>query len=402
MMKNKRVYWAISCYFFLFFFGFAACYSLYSVWLSQTVGLSNFETGVVFGVNAAVTLLAQPIYGYILDRIGLKKHILIILALLLIFAGPFFSMIYGQMLRFNLLLGSVVGGLFVGVGFQAGSSALESYSQKLSLKYSFEYGPTRMWGSLGWAASAFFAGKLFSLNPDLNFWLTSVAALLMLLVILSVKIEPDFSPERKVKSVSLRDFGSLLQQSDFWKLVFYSVGVSCAYNLYDQQYPTYFASLFASASRGEQIFGYVNAGQVILEAGMMFLAPKLVKYLGSKNSLILAGLVMAIRIMLSGIAGGPVWLALMKLAESFEIPLILVAIFKYLDQNFELRLSSILYLFGFQFSRQLSQIVLSIVMGKSYDYFGFGKSYLLLGLAVLIFDLLSLRLLKNDQSFSVN
>lgn len=68
VMFERRIYWAISAYFFFFFVSFAACYSLYSIWLSKSLGLNGTDSGIVFGLNAAVTLVAQPLYGYIQDK----------------------------------------------------------------------------------------------------------------------------------------------------------------------------------------------------------------------------------------------------------------------------------------------------------------------------------------------
>ncbi len=42
-------------------------------------------------------------------------------------------------------LGAVVGGLYLGVAFLAGIGAIESYVEKVSRKYKFEYGKSRMW-----------------------------------------------------------------------------------------------------------------------------------------------------------------------------------------------------------------------------------------------------------------
>ncbi|MFT9003693.1 MAG: oligosaccharide MFS transporter [Liquorilactobacillus hordei] len=396
VMFERRIYWAISAYFFFFFVSFAACYSLYSIWLSKSLGLNGTDSGIVFGLNAAVTLVAQPLYGYILDKLGLKKNVLIFLGVLLAFSGPFFIYVYGTLLTNNLIIGSLVGGVYLGIGFQAGSSALESYAQKLSLKYGFEYGRARMWGSLGWAAITFFAGKLFTINPDYNYWIASGAAIIMLVIILATKVDVSQEDLTQSQSVSVNDLKALFKLKDFWILVIFSLGVTCAYNLYDQQYAAYFYTLFASKSQGSQVYGYVNSVQVILEAAMMFVAPKLVNKIGARNSLLLAGLVMSIRIILSGVVAGPALLATMKLAEAFEIPVFLVAIFKYLNENFELRLSSILYLFGFQFSRQIGQIVLSVLIGSAYDQFGFRKAYIFLGLIALFFDIISFFMLKKS------
>lgn len=158
MSKSKAVYFKLSAYFFFFFVTWSASYSLFSIWLGQEINLSGADTGVVFSVNAIFALCMQPIYGYISDKIGLKKSILTFISILLIFVGPFYIYVYGPLLKYNTILGAVVGGIYLGTAFLAGVGAIESYVEKIGRKYNFEYGRSRMWGSLGWAAATFFAG----------------------------------------------------------------------------------------------------------------------------------------------------------------------------------------------------------------------------------------------------
>ncbi|MFP7471185.1 MFS transporter [Niallia taxi] len=397
MNGSKRLYWQLSAYFFFFFFTWSSSYSLFSIWLGQEINLNGAETGIIFSVNAIFALCMQPIYGYISDKIGLKKNILFFISLLLVFVGPFYIYVYGPLLQFNVLLGAAVGGLYLGTAFLAGIGAIESYIEKIGRKYQFEYGKSRMWGSLGWAAATFFAGQLFNVNPNINFWIASVSAVILVAIILSVRVEMTHHEMERADSVTLKDVGQLFLLKDFWFLMMYVVGVTCVYSVYDQQFPIYYSSLFATEALGNQVFGYLNSFQVFLEAGMMFLAPFLVNKLGAKRSLLLAGFLMAFRIIGSGIVIGPIGISSMKLIHAVELPIMLIAIFKYLAANFDTRLSSVLYLVGFQFASQVGASILSPLAGRLYDSIGFRQSYLLMGLLVLVFSIISIFTLLNSN-----
>jgi OHS family lactose permease-like MFS transporter len=390
MKSSKMLYWKLSAYFFFFFFTWSASYSLFSIWLGQEIKLSGSATGLIFSVNAIFALCMQPIYGYISDKIGLKKNILFFISLLLVFVGPFYIFIYGPLLQYNVLLGAIVGGMYLGVSFLAGIGAIESYIEKISRKYEFEYGKSRMWGSLGWASATFFAGQLFNINPNINFWIASGSAIILVFIILSIRIEMTTYEVEKAQSVSLKDVGQLFLLKDFWFLMLYVVGVTCVYSVYDQQFPIYYASVFPSEALGNQVFGYLNSVQVFLEAGMLFLAPFMVNKLGAKNSLLLAGFLMAFRIIGSGLVVGPIGISSMKLIHALELPIMLIAIFKYLAINFDTRLSSILYLVGFQFASQVGAAILSPISGILYDSIGFRYSYLVMGTMVLGFTIISI------------
>lgn len=397
MTKSKSLYWKLSAYFFFFFFTWSASYSLFSIWLGQEINLSGAETGIIFSVNAIFALCMQPLYGYISDKIGLKKNILFFISILLVFVGPFYIFVYGPLLQYNVLLGAIVGGLYLGVAFLAGIGAIESYIEKISRKYDFEYGKSRMWGSLGWAAATFFAGQLFNINPNINFWVASGSAVVLVAIILSIKIEMTNQEIEKADSVTLKDVGQLFLLKDFWFLMVYVIGVTCVYSVYDQQFPVYYSSLFPTEAMGNQVFGYLNSFQVFLEAGMMFLAPFVVNKVGAKNSLILAGFLMAFRIIGSGLVVGPIGISTMKLIHALELPIMLIAIFKYLAANFDTRLSSVLYLVGFQFASQVGASILSPIAGNLYDSIGFRQTYVILGITVLCFTILSIFTLLNPK-----
>ncbi|WP_375346793.1 MFS transporter [Priestia megaterium] len=397
MKSSKSLYWKLSAYFFFFFFTWSSSYSLFSIWLGQEIKLNGSATGLIFSVNAIFALCMQPLYGYISDRIGLKKHILFFISCLLVFVGPFYIFVYGPLLQYNVLIGAIIGGLYLGVAFLAGIGAIETYIEKVSRKYKFEYGKSRMWGSLGWAAATFFAGQLFNINPHINFWVASVSAIILVAIIFFVKVEMSSYEMEKAESVTLRDVGSLFLLKEFWFFMIYVVGVTCVYGVYDQQFPIYYASLFPTESIGNQVFGYLNSFQVFLEAGMMFAAPFIVNKIGAKNSLILAGFLMGFRIIGSGLVVGPIGISSMKLIHALELPIMLIAIFKYLAANFDTRLSSILYLVGFQFASQIGASVLSPIAGGLYDSVGFSRTYLIMGGMVLVFNVISMFTLLNSK-----
>lgn len=399
MENSKNLYWKLSAYFF--FFTWSSSYSLFSIWLGQEIELSGAATGTIFSINAIFALCIQPIYGYVSDKIGLKKNILFFISALLLLVGPFFIYVYGPLLKYNVLLGGIVGGLFLGTTFLAGVGAIESYIEKVGRRYDFEYGKSRMWGSLGWAAATFFAGQLFNINPNINFWVASISAIVLFSIILSVKIEMTEQEIERAESVKLKDVGRLFLLKDFWFFIMYVLGVTVFYNVYDQQFPLYYSSLFPSEQIGNQVFGYLNSFQVFLEAGMMFAAPFIVNKIGPKKGLVLAGLLMAFRIIGSGLVTGPIGISGMKLIHAVELPIMLIAIFKYLAANFDTRLSSVLYLVGFQFATQVGASILSPIAGSFYDHIGFRYTYLLMGITVLAFTLISSYTLLNSKKKNV-
>lgn len=153
--ETKKYYVLLSGLLFFFFFTWSSSFSLISLWLNQKIGLKGAETGLIFSAISLVALCAQPLYGFIQDKLGLRKHLLQFLGVMLLLTGPFFIYIYAPLLASSLPLGALVGGVFIGATFFAGIGALESYTERVSRISGFEFGRARMWGSLGWASATF-------------------------------------------------------------------------------------------------------------------------------------------------------------------------------------------------------------------------------------------------------
>lgn len=184
---------------------------------------------------------------------------------LLLISGPWFIFVCTPLLKWNIFAGAAALGIYVGATFFAGIGALESYTERVSRIASFEYGRARMWGSLGWAGATFFAGLLFNIDPNLNFAMGSASALLFIILLWRLRnVRPHTMNELefgKTQSLTIADALGLLRMRSFWSLVIFVCGVS-VYNVYDQQFPVYFASLFANQNEGNEMFGYLNSLQV--------------------------------------------------------------------------------------------------------------------------------------------
>ena len=146
-MTNKQAHYRFLCSFvYVYFFAQAMSISLLTLWLRSTLKLSGAETGIVFSANSFAAMCSQPLYGYLSDKVGMKKHVLWTVGTLCMLCGPFLVYVYGPLLQYNVLVGAGIGGAFLGVTFIAGSYAVESYVDRIGRAYGFEYSRVRMCG----------------------------------------------------------------------------------------------------------------------------------------------------------------------------------------------------------------------------------------------------------------
>ncbi|MCR0990736.1 oligosaccharide MFS transporter [Streptomyces albidoflavus] len=397
--RRRLNFGLISAALFMFFVTWSLSWSLFSIWLTQDIGLTPGRSSLVIGANSIGCLVTMPVYGFLQDRLGLRKNLLYWIGALMLLVGPVYIYVYGPLLKAHFALGLVVGSAYLAMAFAVAVATLESYAERLSRFHGFEFGRARMFGSLGWAAATFLAGRLFTIDPDLTFWAASGTAVVFVGLLVAIRVTDGrraAAVDHAAASVSLADVAALLRYPAFWGLLLFVVAVTATYNTYDAMFPSYFSSLFATDADGNRMYSDLNSVQVFLEAGGMALAPFLVNRLGPKKSLLVSGCIMATRIFLSGIVTDPVAISAVKLLHAVELPIMLIAIFKYVNRHFEPRLSSTIYLIGFQMATQAGAAVISPLAGLGYDRLGYAPTYLVMSALVATFTLVSVFTLRAD------
>ncbi|WJV63990.1 MFS transporter [Pectobacteriaceae bacterium C52] len=404
--KKNRNFWIFGTFFFLYFFIMATCFPFLPIWLSDVIGLNKTQTGIVFSCISLFAILFQPVMGIISDKLGLKKHLLWIITILLFLFAPFFLYVFAPLLKVNSLLGALSGGIYIGLVFSAGSGAVEAYIERVSRQSGFEYGKARMFGCLGWGLCASTAGVLFNVNPALVFWMGSGAAVILLILLLLAHPEKNQTAEvmgalgANQPQLTLRMVSGLFRLPKLWMFVLYVVGVACVYDVFDQQFATFFKSFFASPQQGNEIFGFATTLGELANAIIMFCSPWIINRIGAKNTLLVAGLIMTVRIIGSAFATTAIEVVALKMLHALEVPFLLVGAFKYITTTFDTRLSATIYLIGFQFAKQLAAIFLSAFAGNMYDRIGFQDTYLILGGIVLSITLVSVFTLSGARKQS--
>lgn len=262
MNSKKKVYAALSAFMFAYFFAQAMSISLLAIWLKNVLHLTGVQTGAVFSANFFIAMCVQPLYGFVSDKVGLNKTVLWGIAAMVLLCGGFFPFVYGPLLQTYPLIGAIVGGIYLGITFVAGSFVIESDVDRAGRKFGFAFGRARMWGSLGFAFAAFFSGTLFNIDPRINFSLASLAGLVMLAVIYFAPMRASADEQAQAKSLHIADAIAVLGMSKFWRFMVLILGVTTLYLVYDLQFPAYFASQFSDPKLGTAMFGYLNSAQI--------------------------------------------------------------------------------------------------------------------------------------------
>ncbi|RJT09702.1 oligosaccharide MFS transporter [Rahnella inusitata] len=398
---SKSAYYKMSSFIFLYFFTWSSSFGLYALWLGQKAGLDSISIGTVFAINGVFAVIMKPVYGYIMDKIGMSKSLLYFVVLVSALMAPFFIFVYQPLLESHLMTGIIVGALYLSLGWYAGVAASESYADRFSRLYHMEFGQVRMWGSLGWALAASFSGVLFNLSPAWNFGLSSATSLVMLGVLLSLKIGSEELKNNDViaqQKIVFSDVILLLKNRKFWMFSLYVAGVAWMMFVAEQQFSRYFVTFFDTKEQGNAWYGYLSTVQSGFEFLMMMAIPFLVNYFGAKKGLLMVGAVVGIRLIASGLTNDPLLISIIKPFYGLEISLLLISVFKYIAEHFSKRVNATMYLLGYQAMIYVGSIVIAPPAGYLYQRIGFEHTYLIMGGIALFFTLVSAFTLSACQS----
>lgn len=246
-MKNstkKGMFWSFPVSHFSYFFIWAIVAGYLTLWLEQVAHLNSGQAGIVFSMMAAMSLLFQPFFGFFSDRLVMKKKLVIIILIAGALIGPFFQWFFIPVLNAtNGFTVAVFTGLYLSFVLNGGVGVIEQYIQRASVTNNFEYGRSRVGGSIAGMVASFVGGRIFLINPYLIFWVSSASAILCLIMFVffnKINYENVSQVTNTSEKISLSDVKKIFKIRNFWILGFFYMGASAIYDVFDQQFVIFF------------------------------------------------------------------------------------------------------------------------------------------------------------------
>ncbi len=174
----------------------------------------------------------------------------------------------------------------------------------------------------------------------------------------------------RVKKKRILSQFSRIETSGFLSYLLWGRGLSITF--FDQQlFPVFYAGLFEITRCRNAPVWLSQLIRVVLEALCMAIIPFFVNRVGPKNALLIGVVIMALRILSCALFVNPWIISLVKLLHAIEVPLCVISVFKYSVANFDKRLSSTIFLIGFQIASSLGIVLLSTPTGILFDHAGY-------------------------------
>ncbi|BAL62967.1 lactose permease (plasmid) [Melissococcus plutonius DAT561] len=152
---KKKNFWGFPLTHFTYFFIWQIIFGYLTLWMEQVGHLSGAQAGIVFSMMAGISLLFQPAFGIISDKLLFRKNLILMIGIAAILIGPYFQWIFLYLLNINAIFTAIITGIFLSFILNGGVSVIEQYIQRASLVNGFEYGHSRMGGSLAGMVASF-------------------------------------------------------------------------------------------------------------------------------------------------------------------------------------------------------------------------------------------------------
>lgn len=72
-----------------------------TLWMEEVANIDSIYAGIIFSIMAASSLVLQPFFGIISDKLVFKKHLILTISILGVFIGPYFQYLFLDLLSIN-------------------------------------------------------------------------------------------------------------------------------------------------------------------------------------------------------------------------------------------------------------------------------------------------------------
>ena len=278
------------------------------LWLSYK-GFDSRYIAVILSCSVLIKIFSNPFFAGIGDRYGdrrLPMFFLSIISILLLFSLYFINSLF-----FISLVAIISWAMFAPL-----MPLTESLTTTAIKKYKFDYGNTRLWGSISFILAAFLIG-IFVDKKGISYIpiLMTIGAILVFISICNIP---------KIKSLPSRhniSIYSLLNNRSFLPFLLACGAIQSSHGMYYG-----FSSIYwKSIGINESIIGGLWAEAVIFEIILLAFFSKIKNLFNSKFFIIIAGLLATIRWILMVYADNIIFISLIQVLHAFTFGLTHIA-----------------------------------------------------------------------------
>lgn len=259
----------------------------------QYKGLSSAEISLVLSTTPIMMFAVQPFYGFLADRFGYKKSLLIASALA---AGSYLFYLVDDGFYW-ILLSTFLMSIF----YNTIQPLLDSLSLQLVEKEKrISYGSLRVAGALGWSVTGLIIGQVID-QFDIQFIFIVSSVSMVLVFLFALFMQHDVKEKLIVESLTMRGTFQLIKNKQLLLLLAVVTLVSVAGTSIWNFYSLYMKSNGASAT----LVGYGLSLQGLFEIPFFYFSARIIARLGIRTTLFITVLATAVRLVLYSVVKVP-------------------------------------------------------------------------------------------------
>ncbi len=379
---------------------------IFAIWLDKQVHLDALKIGEILAMKGLVAIFYKPLFGWLIDKNQLRPYVMYSLGILGLAAGPFFQYVYKPLLLTHnptlFYMAGLLGGIYFGYVVIAGGSAAWAYCARYILAHNGTEDKVSSASFAGWVIMGSAMAFVYTFSPLFGFYLASFSAVLMIVVLFTLKTKPFNNLDTRGTSKNkfkFSDFKFLVKNLRFYVLILFALGiwVACSSSFAQLgRYNLYFwpADLQKTALRITYTIGFpLHVGIAII----MLKASGPIKRLNPSRSLIVCSLGFVVCFILFGLAaklhdsmGADHYMPSLVLAmivrqmAIFINPFIPLVVLTYVNMSFNKKIVSSAFLVGFHFVSTLGGSFGAIAEGDMFKTQGWAGAYFELAIYVFV------------------
>lgn len=339
----------------------------------QELGLTGTEIGFLLAVGPFSAMLAQPFWGFMIDKYKTSKRIIAICLI-----GAVVSSIFVFLkINYTLLLVAV----FIFFAFLSPIGGLgDSLAQKTASKLSISFGSIRTWGSVGFAVMSLLIGYVLAIIGVKFMYIPFIFfALIAFYFVLKVK---DY--EGSKEPIKFRDTLKLGKNGKLIFFLFLMLFITITHRTNDS-----FLGLYIVEKGGnEALIGWAWFIGVISEAAVFATAVYWFKRFHPLTFIIISALLFSIRWFLMGILQEPLLILPLQVFHGLTFGIFYLSAFQYVSDLIPDELLSTGHLLFYSFFFGLSGMIGSGIGGLVIEHYSASILYSYLTYVTLVGALL--------------
>lgn len=368
MLTNKDSLWPLKMLLFCFYGANTMVVSFLPLLLTYR-GLSGQEIGWVLAIGPAVSIVAQPFWGFISDKFQTVKKVLIVTLIGLLISGFF----YFQAKSLIIILGLSIVFYF----FQSSIAPLsDSLAQRRAEQLGVPFGSIRTWGSIGFATFSILIGEIVDWT-GIQYLIIPYFMMASVTLFMSTRVK-DVTIERT--SIQIKDLQKLFKNPPLILFLAALFLVAVTHRMND----SYMSLFINQLGGGDNLVGIAWFVGVVSEALVIAFTGKWLKKLHPLIFIVASGLIFSLRWMLYSLITTPSLIIIFQVLNGLSYGVFFVMSFQYVTRLIPVQLQTSGHLLYSTVIFGISGIVASLGGGYLFEQFGGATLYFVMAILALL------------------